>query len=151
MTVCRCHLTTGRVRGLVERWYLALDEHRDPGELAELLAHAGLVLKFPGRVVHGGAEFTEWYDEVTTTYFDESRVVERIAVRLTSPLHAEVTTRINWQARMWEPPSARSRWVGYHWTEELSVVVQDDAPRIRTCTVTAPVPMRGSPRLALLE
>ncbi|QUH02167.1 nuclear transport factor 2 family protein [Saccharopolyspora erythraea] len=134
-------------RGFVLRWCAALDMHMESAELGEFLASAGLVFGFPHRLVRDRDEFEQWYDEVTTVFFDEVREVRGIEVELTSPLHAEVRARVNWQARTWDPPAPRSQWIGCDWVEELSVVLQDGAPKIRTRRLREPEPMPGSPRL----
>ena len=137
-------ITEAAVRRLVRDWCTALDRHDDVKVLLDLLAEAGLVMHLPERTVRSHDEFRSWYEENIGTYFDEVREVLDVKVTATSPLHAEVSLRVNWQARTWAPPAPDSTWIGVTTEETWSVVLRDGRPRIRTCTVGGSTPMPGS-------
>lgn len=126
------------VRELVSHWYSAIDRHADVDVLVTHLASAGLSLRFPERTVSSHQDFHDWYTELTNVHFDQRREPLSVAVDMRSPIHADVTVRVSWQARRWEPPAARSRWTGCVLTETWTVVWQQGRPRIRTL-VTHPV------------
>ncbi|WP_433269165.1 YybH family protein [Actinosynnema sp. CS-041913] len=137
-------ITEAAVRGLVQDWFAALDRHDDVEALLNLLAPTGLVLHLPQATVRSHDDFRSWYQGMVATYFDEVHEVLDLRVQATSPLHAEVALKVNWQSRMWAPPSANSVWVGVDTAEHWSVVLRDGRPRIRTCTVGGLTPMPGS-------
>ncbi|MFC6092799.1 nuclear transport factor 2 family protein [Saccharothrix sp. BKS2] len=137
-------ITESAVRGLVRDWFAALDRHDDVEVLLDLLTEAGLVMHLPQRTVRDHEDFRAWYRETTSTYFDEVHDVLDVKVATTSPLHAEVALRVNWQSRMWVPPSPSSAWVGVTAKETWSVVLRDGRPKIRTCTTGGLTPMPGS-------
>ncbi|MEU4449438.1 nuclear transport factor 2 family protein [Actinosynnema sp. NPDC050801] len=137
-------ITEAAVLDLVRDWFAALDRHDDVEVLLDLLAQAGLVMHLPEGTVRGHDDFRSWYGENTNTYFDEVREVLDMTVTATSPLHAEVSLRVNWQSRMWAPPAPNSAWIGLTTTQTWSVVLCDGRPKIRTCTVGGSTPMPGS-------
>ncbi|ONI85479.1 hypothetical protein ALI22I_27140 [Saccharothrix sp. ALI-22-I] len=137
-------ITEAAVRRLVRDWFAALDRHDDVEVLLGLLTTAGLVMHLPQRTVRSHDDFRSWYDDNISTYFDEVHEVLDVKVAATSPLHAEVSLRVNWQSRMWVPPSPNSAWVGLTTKETWSVVTRDGRPKIRTYTVGGSTPMPGS-------
>ncbi|APU13585.1 MULTISPECIES: hypothetical protein [Actinoalloteichus] len=141
-------LTDTAVRRLVHDWFEARDRHDHVDNLLRLLTGAGLVLHFPQHTLRSHDDVRSWYeDEILSTYFDEVHEIADIGVQLTSPLHAEVSIRVNWQSRVWRSPKASSTWLGFDSLEHWSVVLQDGMPRIRTYTVRDFTPMPGSASL----
>lgn len=67
-------------------------------------------MRFPEATVRGHAEFREWYEGVVRTYFDEVHTIRELAVT-TAGDRAEVKVVVNWQARTWTPPAARSEYL----------------------------------------
>jgi ketosteroid isomerase-like protein len=140
-------LTTETVNQLVKDWYDALDRH-DPVELVlPYLASNGLTMKFPEATLTGHDDFRAWYDAVIARFFDEEHVLKQVEVDISTPVHADVLVVVNWQARIWTPPAARSDWLGFDATQTWSVVLQDGTPRIRTYSVDDLAPMAGSASL----
>lgn len=137
-------LTETAVRRLVHTWYEALSRHLPVEELSALLAPAGLVLRLPGATLRGHDEVAVWHEKAVSTYFDETYELADLTIRLISPLHADVSAQLRWQARRWQPPAAHSDWLGYEYRQDLSVVLREGTPRIRTCTVRGMAPMPGS-------
>jgi hypothetical protein len=140
-------LTEAAVAQLVADWYEALDRH-DPIELVlPYLARNGLAMKFPEGTLRGEEDFRNWYETVTHRFFDEVHELKDVEVALSSPIHAEVFVVVNWQARVWDPPAARSVWLGFDATQSWSVVLQDGTVRIRDYSVDDLAPMPGSASL----
>lgn len=140
-------LTDTDIRDFVKDWYDALDRH-DPIELVlPYLAGNGLEMVFPEATLRGEDDFRKWYDTVVHRFFDEVHALKQVEVALASPVHADVLVIVNWQARVWNPPAARSEWLGFDATQSWSVVLQDGAPRIRTYSVDDLAPMPGSTSL----
>jgi SnoaL-like domain len=140
-------LTEADVQQLVKDWYDALDRHDPLDQVTPFLADDGLVMNFPEGTLRGPEEFASWYHTVTHLFFDEVHDIKLVETRLTSPVHAEVTVVVNWQAKVWTPPNARSVWKGFDAAQTWSVVLQDGTARIRTYTVDGLTPMPGSPGL----
>jgi hypothetical protein len=141
-------LTAPDVRRLAERWYAGLDRHDDPAELTALLADEGLELRFPEGTFHGHAGFARWYAAVCHRFFDEEHVLTDIRCEIDGA-RALVGIRVNWQARRWNPPAARSEWLGFA-ARQTWVVARggsDPAPRIRTYVCEALEPLPGSAAL----
>lgn len=140
-------LTEESVRQFVQDWYDALDRHDPIADVLPYLSRNGLTMRFPEATLHNVADFRDWYDAVTHRFFDEVHELKRVDVRLVSPAHADVSVVVNWQARVWNPPAARSEWLGFDASQTWSVVLQDGAPRIRSYSVDDLAPMPGSAEL----
>ena len=140
-------LSVESVRRLVQDWYDALDRHDPIDAVLPYLAGNGLTMQFPEATLRGEEDFRGWYDTVTRRFFDEIHEVKRVDVELLSPLHADVSVLVNWQARVWNPPAATSEWLGFDASQTWSVVLQDGHPRIRSYAVDDLAPMPGSAEL----
>ncbi|MEU8086629.1 nuclear transport factor 2 family protein [Micromonospora sp. NPDC049101] len=140
-------LSVESVRRLVQEWYDALDRHDPLDAVLPYLADNGLTMQFPEATLRTEDDFGGWYDTVTHRFFDEIHEVKRVDVELLSPLHADVSVLVNWQARVWNPPAATSEWLGFDASQTWSVVLQDGQPRIRSYAVDDLAPMPGSAQL----
>ena len=69
-------------------------------------------MRFPEATIRGHAEFRRWYDGIVHTYFDEVHTINELDVS-TDGERAEVKVLVNWQARTWSPPAARSERLAY--------------------------------------
>jgi SnoaL-like domain len=140
-------LTEVAVRQFVQEWYEALDRHDPIDDMLPYLASNGLVLRFPDATVRSHDDFRDWYEDVTSRFFDEVHELRKVEVRMVSPVHADLSTVVNWQARAWQPPAARSSWLGFETYRTCSVVLQAGAVRIRRYGVDDMAPMPGSASL----
>jgi hypothetical protein len=109
------------VHRLIEEWYGAFARQAPLAEVLPYLAN-GLVLELPGLTVRGLEEFAGWYAELAdqrtaATGFSLPRDVR---VRLTTPVHAEVTMTATGTRQLW--------WV----------VLRDGSPRIRSISIQQP-------------
>ncbi|MEU5305845.1 nuclear transport factor 2 family protein [Streptomyces noursei] len=135
--------TEQAVRALAEQWYAALDRHDELGEMKKFVVDHGLVMRFPEGTVRGLAGFAEWYAAVSHRFFDEKHTVTGTQTVIDGA-HARIRVRVNWQARTWQPPAARSEWLGFD-ADQTWVVVADSnggPPRIKSyiCNVLEPMP-----------
>ncbi|XYI02519.1 hypothetical protein ACMHYB_23305 [Sorangium sp. So ce1128] len=104
--------TNQEVRELAEVWYMKLDEHAPAGELLPLVDEDELQLKLPEATLQGRSAFVEWYDGVIRRFFDEVHTIKEVAAAPVSG-GVQVKVVVNWQARVWNPPAAKSEWLGF--------------------------------------
>jgi hypothetical protein len=140
--------TEETIERFVTDWYVALDRHDPVEEVLPYLIDEGLVMRFPEGETRGHAGFLEWYDRVIRTFFDEVHEVKEVAVHYPDgPGTATVDVVVNWQARIWNPPAARSTWLGFDAVQTWTVVERDGLPAIATYAVNALNAMPGSASL----
>jgi hypothetical protein len=93
-------------------WYRKLDVHVPVAEILPLLADAELEMRFPEATERGHAGFTNWYERVIRLFFDETHTLKE--AQITRPgVQPEAKVVVNWQARVWSPPDAKSKWLGF--------------------------------------
>jgi hypothetical protein len=104
--------------------------------------------QLPEGPVIGVDAFREWYEGVIRIFFDEIHVVESVSVSWKDQ-RALVQVRINWQARRWRPPAARSQWIGFNIDQDWEVLRSQTTgrPLIARYVVNEVRPMPGSPPL----
>ncbi|MCX3060161.1 nuclear transport factor 2 family protein [Streptomyces beihaiensis] len=134
-------------RELAVGWFDALDRHAPVDEVLPYLAKEGLVMKFPEGTFNGLVGFRDWYDAVCAKFFDETHTVTTAEVLRGDEQRADVRIVVNWQAKVWTPPAARSEWLGFDATQTWTLAVQDGAVRIVEYVVDDIVPMPGSASL----
>lgn len=105
-------LNVAEVQKMVDDWYLKLDVHAPIEEVLPMLADAGLELYFPEGVMYGHAGFREWYKAVTNRFFDEVHTLKELNVA-PAGAKADIKLVVNWQAKIWDPPAAKSVWLGF--------------------------------------
>ena len=104
-------LTESDVKELVDAWYKALDVHAPVEDVVAMLAAEGLECYWPEGPTFGIDEFKGWYDRVTHTFFDEVHTMKELAITPRDG-QADVKLTVNWQAKVWNPPDAKSKWLG---------------------------------------
>ena len=104
-------LTEAPVRKLVDDWYHALDVHVPFEEIVPFVASSGLEMYWPEGPTFGVDGFKGWYDRVTRTFFDEVHTMKDLVITLRGD-EADVKLVVNWQARVWNPPDPKSKWLG---------------------------------------
>lgn len=100
-------LTESEIKELAAVWYRKLDVHAPMIEFLPLLAEEGLEMKFPEATLHGLAEFEGWYQRVIRIFFDEVHRLKEVTVKMNGET-ADVHVVVEWQASVWNPPSANS-------------------------------------------
>ena len=140
-------LTEAAVKKLVDDWYLALDVHAPVEQLVPIVASSGLEMYWPEGPTFGVDEFKGWYDRVTKTFFDEVHTMKDLAITPRGD-EADVKLVVNWQARVWNPPDAKSKWLGMDarqtWVGRVS---EDGRPVIQKYVVDGLDLMEGSSSL----
>jgi hypothetical protein len=110
-----------QLRSYATNWFAALDRHADIDSLLPLLADDELEMHFPEGVQKGHAGFRSWYDSVTRRFFDEVHELKEFAVTRHDDTRAEIRLIVNWQAKIWDPPEPRSKWLGFDATQTWEV------------------------------
>jgi hypothetical protein len=137
--------TEADIRGMVTDWYQALDRHDDAADILYLLVNDGLEMRFPEMTARGHAGFHDWYKAVTHRYFDEVHAVTSVEFTEVTADRADLKVIVNWQARIWTPPAAKSQWLGFDAYQTWVVVAgKGGAPQLKTYIVDALEPMPGS-------
>jgi SnoaL-like protein len=139
-------LSEAAVKKLVDDWYLALDVHAPVDQLVPLLASSGLEMYWPEGPTFGVDEFKGWYDRVTKTFFDEIHTMKELVITPRDD-EADVKLVVNWQARVWNPPDAKSKWLGMDARQSWVVRSEDGRPVIKKYVVDGLDPMEGSASL----
>jgi hypothetical protein len=137
--------TKTAIRSMVTDWYQALDRHDDLADTLSFLVNDGLEMRFPETTVRGHAGFGDWYKAVTHRFFDEVHTVTSVEFNELTADRADIKVVVNWQARIWAPPAAKSQWLGFDAYQTWTVVAgPGGAPQVKTYTVDAMEPMPGS-------
>lgn len=105
-------LSEAEITAFAEDWYRKLDVHAPLVELLPLLADEDLEMVFPEGVSRGHAGFEAWYERVIRIFFDEVHTVKEVKA---SPGGGDPSVKVvvNWQAKVWNPPEAKSKWLGF--------------------------------------
>ena len=136
------------IRAAVADWYRALDRHDDLPSVLPYLVDDGLEMRFPEVTSRGHAGFADWYKAVTNRFFDEVHTVSTVDISELSPDRAWVKVLVNWQARIWNPPAAKSLWLGFDAYQTWEMVPGPDGrPLVKTYIVDSLEPMPGSASL----
>jgi hypothetical protein len=154
-------LLESEVKQLVDTWYAKLDVHAPVEELLPLLVDEGLEMKLPEVTLHDHADFIQWYDRVIRTFFNEIHTMKELSITFTgaprepdsevdgSAMEAQVQLVVNWHAHRWNPPAAKSEWLGFDARQRWVVkrLPNTEKPVIVAYIVDALVPMEGSVQL----
>jgi hypothetical protein len=130
---------------LINDWHHRLDMHAPVETLLVLLADDDLKICLPEQTIRSEHDFRRWYDDATRRFFDESREVKQLSITPAGE-RAVIKMVVNWQARIWNPPEARSKWIDF---EIYQTWVVQRSPRsaqlvISTYIIEAVKPMLGS-------
>ena len=136
------------MQAFAARWYQALDRHDDVELVLPYLIDEGLEMRFPETTARGHSGFRDWYQAVTHRFFDEVHTVREVTVTGGTPNAALVEVVVNWQAKIWNAPDAKSQWLGFDAYQTWTVVPgPDGAPQIAVYVVDDLKPMPGSAEL----
>ncbi len=140
-------LADQEVDKLARDWYRALDVHVPVEDLLPMLASEGLTMVFPEATLHGIEDFKGWYSDVTHKFFDEIHTVKEVDSK-PSGGDSDVKVVVNWQAKVWNPPDANSKWLGFD-AYQTWVVTRAPSGKavILKYTVDELKPMEGSATL----
>ncbi|WP_030769735.1 nuclear transport factor 2 family protein [Streptomyces sp. NRRL F-2664] len=135
-------LTEDAIRTFAENWYAALDQHAAPADVLAMITE-DLEFTVPEDTFLGHDGFGRWYEAVTHRFFDEVHTVTKVEPVVEGD-RAAVRVLVNWQAKIWDPPAARSQWLGFDADQTWTVVAGPDGPLIKQYTVNGLAPMPGS-------
>jgi len=138
-------LTEDELRQFVVDWFDLLDVHAPVDQVLPLVAEDDLEMVFPEVTVHGQGSFKEWYAKVTNRFFDEVHTLNEQRFS-TAGDRGEIGLDLNWQAKIWQPPAAKSQWLGFDvlQTWEMRRSGRTGKPEIVRYIVTKFDPMPGS-------
>jgi hypothetical protein len=140
-------LSQENVQAFAEAWYRLLDVHAPEAEVVPLV-HPDAEMVFPEATLHGLDAFKGWYSTVTHRFFDEVHVVKLVETGVAVGDRASVKVVVNWQARIWDPPAARSTWLGFDAYQTWEVAATADGRlQITRYVVDSLDPMPGSASL----
>jgi ketosteroid isomerase-like protein len=146
-------LTEDEVKRFMERWYLELlDTHAPMEDVAACVAEDA-EMRFPEATVKGVDAFRDWYDRIVNTFFDEVHEITRNDVTVSPDgQSAEVKIDLNWQAKVWIPPAAKSQWIGFDAGQTHQVVrsAETGEPVLQVYGVDTFVAMPNSSNLPVL-
>ncbi|MGH8907998.1 MAG: nuclear transport factor 2 family protein [Egibacteraceae bacterium] len=138
-------LTAREVACLADELHRKLDVHAPVQSLLPLLAQDGFEIRISDGTFKGREGFERFYEGWIGRFFDETHEVKQLTV-VSSGDRADVSVVVNWQARMWNPPEAKSRFLDIDeyqtWVVQRSPV--SGAPVILSYIVDALKPMLGS-------
>lgn len=135
-------LTEDAIRVFAEDWYGALDRHIPLEEVLPFMTE-DMELKVPEDTFVGKTGFARWYEAVTHRFFDEVHTVTKVEPVIEGD-RAIVQVFVNWQAKIWDAPAAKSEWLGFDADQTWIVVPGENGPLIKTYVVNALTPMPGS-------
>jgi len=138
-------LTNLEVNELVFKWYRKLDVHVKVEEILPMLISNGLEMRFPEATLNTIEEFKEWYRVVTNRFFDEAHTLCMVNVD-SDQNQATVKIVVNWQAKIWDAPDAKSKWIGFDAYQTWIVKKDPNSGKavIATYIVDSLQPMEGS-------
>ena len=138
-------LTKLEVIEFAHKWYFMLNTHASIDEFLPMLSKEQLIMKFPESTIEGTEAFIQWHKTVSHTFFDQDHNIKFLDVKLDGQ-NAYLEVIVRWQARTWEPPAAKSTWLGYDayqtWTLERDSETGNVV--INFYSVDAFMPMEGS-------
>lgn len=141
-------LDSAAVQAFAEAWYRLLDVHAPEDEVLPLV-HPQARMVFPEATLEGIEAFRGWYETVTHRFFDEVHVVKDVETGPAVDGRASVRVVVNWQARIWDPPAARSAWLGFdaYQTWQVAATGPAGSLQITEYVVDRLEPMPGSASL----
>ncbi|HEX4721353.1 MAG TPA: nuclear transport factor 2 family protein [Pseudonocardiaceae bacterium] len=140
-------LTDAAIHRFAVAWYEALDQHDDLASVQKMLADDGLEMRFPEVTSYGHEGFAQWYQAVTTRFFDEVHTVRSVDVRSGDGSTAEVKVLVNWQCKAHDGQDAKSKWLGFDAYQTWTIVAGPTGPQIKIYTVDRMDAMPGSAAL----
>lgn len=138
-------LSRAEIEAFAAAWYRKLDIHAPAEELVSLVAEQGLEMQFPEGSISGVDAFRRWYEGVIGIFFDEVHTITRVSPSWQAD-RAQVEVVVNWQARRWRPPAARSEWIGFDAYQQWEMIRSPASgqPVILRYVVKELRPMAGS-------
>ncbi|MEU9242523.1 nuclear transport factor 2 family protein [Streptomyces sp. NPDC048385] len=128
-------LTESAVVRLAEDWFAALDRRAPVADLLPLLVRRGLVLHLPEGVFREREGFRRWYAAASRGLAGGVHTLASVDVRLNDGPSAEIRLGVGRRGRR-RAGLARRRAPAHDVQQIWTVVREEGAVRIRTCSVT---------------
>ena len=133
---------------MVADWYRALDLHVAVEIVVRDWWRTGWRCVSRRTTTRGRDGFADWYKAVTNRFFDEVHTVSSVDITSNDGDQANVKVVVNWQAKIWNPPDAKSQWLGFDALPDVGRRAAPTArPVIRTYVVDGMDLMPGSSTL----
>lgn len=101
--------TTDEIRNLATTWYRMLDTHAPLQDVLTLVADEGFEIRIPEGTYRGRDGLKRVYEDGWIRhFFDEVHELKQLGFQPSGD-KAEVKVMVNWQARSWDPPEAKSK------------------------------------------
>jgi hypothetical protein len=127
-----------RVHAVVRDWFRAFNGETPVEEILRFFIPEGLVIRLPEATLRSHDDIRQWWQARSSRAPRHIEVPQEVGVRITSPIHADVTMRVIRRAQNKIAGSATVNW---------SLVARHGAPRVRTYLVhPSPVSVRVQPR-----
>ncbi len=121
-------LTDDELHQFAVDWYRALDVHAPAEQLLAMVAPEG-EFHWPEGITRGHQELIDnWYERVIRRFFDEEHTVKEVVPSGTGDV-VDVKVVVNWQARVWDPPEPKSKWLGMDAYQTWKVRRSEDTGR----------------------
>jgi len=104
-------LSTFEVKKLLYTWYKSIDNHVSVSELIPMLYAGDLEMHYPEGIVKTQEGFISWYNNYVNQFFDGEHNVKMMDIEIKGET-AITKLLLNWQTLIWNPPEARSKWIG---------------------------------------
>ena len=135
------------VRKFVQDWYDLLDVHAPVSDILPLMTD-DVEFRFPEVTTVGKGSFTDWYDRIVHTFFDEVHTLQSVDIAAGG---TEVKVLVRWEASVWRAPVAKSERIkflaGQTWTMGQSA---DGKPVLKVYSVDSFDAIEGSANLPVL-
>lgn len=139
-------LNESNIKELAVEWYKKLDVHAPMVEILPYLLDDGLEMVFPEATVSGWSGFEGWYQRVIRLFFDEVHTVKECSPVINDGV-ATVKVVVEWQASVWNPPSANSERIVLDAYQTWEVVEDDGRLKVKKYTVDEIKYHEGSAKL----
>jgi uncharacterized repeat protein (TIGR02543 family) len=117
--------------------------------MLKFLVPEGLEQQWPDYHVKSLVDFEGWYQRALRLFFDEVHTLKEFTVTPSADgTKADVKVFVNWQARVWTPGDARSKYLNLDIHQTWVVVRGDNGkPLIQFIRVDDATPLEGSATL----
>ncbi len=143
----RTDLDLRAIKKFVSDWYTALDRHVPFEEIEGFLADDPVRFVFPEATITSKAGLREWYETVTSKFFDEAHHVHLVHAQHDGD-RLRVHVVVNWSTRVWTPPEPVSQPLEYEADQDWELTIGPDGrPRLAVYIVNALDPQGDTPDL----
>ncbi|MFO1154035.1 MAG: hypothetical protein U1E42_10305 [Rhodospirillales bacterium] len=137
-------LTQADVEAFAAEWYRRLDEHVPVEQVVAMVAPGEVEFRLPEATLVTAQQVGQWYAGggsfagVINVFFDEVHTLRSVVAAPPAGDRVQVDVVVNWQARIWRPPAARSERLAFDATQRWELVpAVDGRPLIARYLVDA--------------